>query len=183
MELPDIDAAPTAQPNGFIEAPWFEPSEFDMNMELLVDNVNDAALPVQPNDFIDAPWPDPPVWDMMTDPVLDGVSYAESPGPSGLGMNTIPALYGVTGDNGLPLNHGNIGAIDADETRLQTSTVEAHVGDTYNTGDHIHAPGNRIHTPGDRRRRLRIRKPRCEDAYPCDEPGCGRVFDRQCDLT
>ncbi|KAF1940453.1 hypothetical protein EJ02DRAFT_406615 [Clathrospora elynae] len=76
-----------------------------------------------------------------------------------------------------PLNNEHLRCMDADETTVQPTTVQAHIEDTY-------TPGDRLETrrPGSRKAAHRRQAPRA-GGFPCDVEGCDRAFDRQCELN
>lgn len=80
-----------------------------------------------------------------------------------------PIYAYVTESRRQPLDKEHVWCINANETTIQPSTVQAHIEDTY--------------TPGDRSRRAPHRRqaPRV-GGFPCKVDGCGKAFNRACEL-
>ena len=69
-----------------------------------------------------------------------------------------------------PLMNNNVQHLNTNETTVQNATVQAHIEDIY--------------TPGDRtgsRKAQRRQAPRAA-GYPCRHDGCGKTFNRACEL-
>ncbi|KAF2443121.1 hypothetical protein P171DRAFT_363346 [Karstenula rhodostoma CBS 690.94] len=72
------------------------------------------------------------------------------------------------------LMNANIRRLDDNATTVNPNTVQMHVEDTYTPGDRLAATTPR--RPGHKRQPPRPR------GFPCGYEGCGRTFDRSCDL-
>lgn len=70
-----------------------------------------------------------------------------------------------------PLMNSHVHSLNANETTVQPATVQAHVEDIYTPGDRT----------GSRRAPHRRQAP-CAAGYPCKHDGCGKAFDRACEL-
>ncbi|KAF1976142.1 hypothetical protein BU23DRAFT_565845 [Bimuria novae-zelandiae CBS 107.79] len=67
----------------------------------------------------------------------------------------------------------NVRQLEDNATTVQPSTVQMHVEDTYTPGDRLASTPRR---PGHKRQAPRPR------GFPCAFEGCGKTFDRSCDL-
>jgi hypothetical protein len=83
-------------------------------------------------------------------------------------------LYQYVNPGVQPLISEHVRVMDANETTIQPATVQAHVEDTY-------TPGDRLSARRDRRAQQKRQAPRA-GGFRCNEDGCGKTFDRQCDL-
>jgi hypothetical protein len=72
------------------------------------------------------------------------------------------------------LTSNRIRSMDVNERIIQPATVQAHVEDIYTPGDRSSGQRNR--------KAVSKRQAPRENGYPCDKDGCGKTFDRQCDL-
>jgi hypothetical protein len=86
-----------------------------------------------------------------------------------------PLVDWVTGTR-QPLDNEHLRNIDANETTVLPTTIQAHIEDTY-------TPGDRLTTrrPGSRKAAHKRQAPR-PGGFPCSVDGCDKTFDRQCEL-
>lgn len=80
----------------------------------------------------------------------------------------------VAYNNTQPLMDETLWEINVNETTVQSTTVQAHVEDTY-------TPGDRLDEPKSRRLTHRRQAPRA-GGFPCRHQDCGKIFDRACEL-
>jgi hypothetical protein len=73
-----------------------------------------------------------------------------------------------------PLMNDNVRYINANETTIQPTTVQAHIEDIYTPGDRL--DGTKQRRVPHRRQAPRVR------GYPCQFDGCEKTFDRACEL-
>jgi hypothetical protein len=73
-----------------------------------------------------------------------------------------------------PLMDENVQCVNANETTIQSTTVQAHIEDTY-------TPGDRLVKISSRKASHRRQAPR-HRGYPCRSEGCEKTFDRACEL-
>jgi hypothetical protein len=71
-----------------------------------------------------------------------------------------------------PLMNDNVQYMNSNETTVQPATVLAHLEDIYTPGDRLGSGKARTH---------RRQAPRTA-GYPCMHDGCGKTFDRACEL-
>ena len=76
-----------------------------------------------------------------------------------------------------PLVDDVVRRLNDDSTTIQPSTIQIHVEGTYNPGDRLEA----VSRAGSRRQPHRRQAPR-PGGFPCVLDGCGKTFDRSCDL-
>jgi hypothetical protein len=86
-----------------------------------------------------------------------------------------PLLDWVT-DARQPLMNEHLRNIDANETTVQPTTIQAHIEEIYTPGDRL--PSRR---PGSRKAAHRRQAPR-PGGFLCTVEGCDKAFDRQCEL-
>ena len=88
-----------------------------------------------------------------------------------------PILAYVTDAPSQTLIDENMDYINANETTVRTTTVQAHIEDTYTPGDRLqHARPSGSRRPAHRRQAPRL------GGYSCSAEGCDRIFDRACEL-
>ncbi|KAF2684451.1 hypothetical protein K458DRAFT_31981 [Lentithecium fluviatile CBS 122367] len=85
-----------------------------------------------------------------------------------------PAVPFFTDADRQPLLDANVRRLNDDATTIQPSTVQIHVEGTYNPGDRLRAVSRR--SPHKRQ------APRPGGGFPCPFDGCGKSYDRSCDL-
>lgn len=74
-----------------------------------------------------------------------------------------------------PLVNEIVRQLNDNATTVQPTTVQMHVEDTY-------TPGDRLQAARARRRPSHRRQPLIEGGFPCTYQGCGKTFNRSCDL-
>jgi hypothetical protein len=72
--------------------------------------------------------------------------------------------------------NNNVLYINANETTIQPATVQAHIEDIYTPGDRLDDARLSSRKAPHRRQAPRAR------GYPCILDGCGKTFDRACEL-
>jgi hypothetical protein len=71
--------------------------------------------------------------------------------------------------------------LNANATTVQRSTVQVHIVNTYNPGDRtLRAQSERRRSP--HKRSHKRQPPRPGGGFPCKTQGCGKTFDRACEL-
>jgi hypothetical protein len=86
-----------------------------------------------------------------------------------------PVFAYVTEARRQPLMGVNIQHLNANETTIQPTTVQAHLDEIYTPGDR-HISRNSSRKASHRRQTPRPR------GYPCTFEGCEKAFDRNCEL-
>lgn len=86
----------------------------------------------------------------------------------------MPFFYPYAEESKQPLVNEIVVQLERDAITVDPSTVGQHVLDTYLPGDRIAETAPR--RPGPKRQQPRLR------GFPCVYEGCGRRFDRSCDL-
>ncbi|KAF1830233.1 hypothetical protein BDW02DRAFT_110661 [Decorospora gaudefroyi] len=76
-----------------------------------------------------------------------------------------------------PLNNEHVRRIDANETRVQPNTIQAHLEDIYIPGDRLP-----IQQPASRKSTQRRQAPR-PGGFTCNMRNCDKTFNRQCELN
>jgi hypothetical protein len=74
-----------------------------------------------------------------------------------------------------PLINEHVRCINTNQTTIQPITVQAHIEDTYTPGDRTEEAEQGWRAPYKRQ------APR-PGGYPCNSGGCGKIFDRACEL-
>ncbi|EDU45580.1 Zinc-finger double domain containing protein [Pyrenophora tritici-repentis] len=78
---------------------------------------------------------------------------------------------------GQPINNESIQSMEANETKVQSTTIQTHIEDTYTPGDRLSA------RPSKPRRAAQRRQAPRDGGFACKADGCDKVFNRQCDLN
>jgi hypothetical protein len=91
-----------------------------------------------------------------------------------------PIYAYITESHRPSLVNDNVWNINANETTVQSGTVQAHIEDTYTPGDRVKGKKVRSRSSSGGVRQTR-QAPRTR-GYPCVIDGCEQIFNRACEL-